>query len=153
MSETANIGFLLQHLAFSLGRQNDQVLQEQLGIGYSQLKLMMVLQVKPHIKQKQIAAALGQTEASISRQIKLLNQAGLLQTQISAKNRRQHITTLTAKGVRFTQEARNILTSYNKDIFAQLTDSQQEQLLQSLNILHEATCPGSEACQKFIKNN
>ena len=37
MPPQSKIGFLIQHLAFSLGRTNDQVLQEQLGIGFSRL--------------------------------------------------------------------------------------------------------------------
>jgi DNA-binding MarR family transcriptional regulator len=152
MPVTSNIGFLLQHLAFSLGHQNDQVLQEQLGVGYSQFKLMKVLQHMPHIQQKQIADALGQTEASISRQIKLLHQKGLLQTEVKPENRRQHITTLTAKGVRFTDQAVAILNDYHQAMFDQLSEKQQEQLLDILMTMHDYSCQGkASACRQFIK--
>lgn len=147
------IGFLIQHLAFSLGRTNDQVLQEQLGIGFSQFKLMMVLQKMPHIQQKQIANALNQTEASVSRQIKLLHEKSLLQTTVSPKNRREHITTLTPKGVRYTEEARRILTDYYQPMFANMSDKDQEQMLHHLGTLHDYMCndKGNDMCQKYIK--
>lgn len=154
MRPSNKIGFLIQHLAFSLGHTNDQVLQEQLGIGFSQFKLMMVLQKMPHIQQKQIASALNQTEASISRQIKLLQQKSLLQTEVSPKNRREHITTLTAKGVRYTEEARRILTEYYQPMFAKLSEKDQEQLLQHLGSLHDFICVGKDGdmCQKYIND-
>lgn len=152
MTLTSNIGFIIQHLAFSLGRQNDQILQEQLGIGFSQFKLMMVLQAKPHIQQKQIAEALGQTEASISRQIKLLQQKGLLQTVVSPRNRREHITTLTGRGARFTEEATRIMKDYHQTMFSHLSTKQQEQLLDILTIMHDHACLAkSSICQKFTK--
>ncbi len=132
-----NLGFLIQHLAFSLGRLNDQVLQERLGIGFSQFKLMMVLERQPHIQQKQIADTLGQTEASISRQIKVLHDKNLLQTLVNPRNRRQHITTLTPRGLRFTEEATATLDGYYEPLFARLTPRQQVQLRESLLILDD----------------
>lgn len=98
MHPTNDIGYLLNHLAFVLSHQSDQVLHEQLGIGFSQYKIMMVLWWNPSIQQRQIADRLGQTEASISRQIKLLHDKSLLSTRISPENRRKHITALTFKG-------------------------------------------------------
>src|SRR5579863_5003598 len=99
MRPTNKIGYLLQHVSFVLARQADQALQERLGIGFSQYKILMTLQFNPHVQQKQIAESLGQTEASISRQIKLLHDKGLLSTRINPSNRREHITTPTPKGV------------------------------------------------------
>jgi len=153
MSSSNKISFLIQHLAFSLGRTNDQVLQEQLGIGFSQFKLMMVLQKMPHIQQKQIANALNQTEASISRQIKLLHEKSLLQTTVSPKNRREHITTLTPKGVRYTEEARRILGEYAEPMFADISEKDQEQLVQHLTRMHNFICNKTgDMCQKFLKD-
>lgn len=140
MAITNELGFLIQHLAFSFGRLNDQVLQERLGLGFSQFKLIAVLERKPHIQQKQIAEALGQTEASISRQIKLLQDKNLLQTVPNPQNRREHITTLTPKGVRFTEEARRVLAQYYEPIFEHLSEKQQLQLTGTLQMLHEEVC-------------
>lgn len=140
MRPTNNIGYLLNHLAFVLSRQSDQTLQERLAIGFSQFKIMMVLQWDPHIRQRQIADRLGQTEASISRQIKLLHEEGLLSTQISPKNRREHITTLTAKGQRLTEKARNVLNDYHSPVFNSLSAKDQQKLIELLSRMHQKVC-------------
>lgn len=135
-----NLGYLFHHISFVLARQSDQVLQEQLGIGFSQFKILLILQQATGIQQKQIAAKLGQTEASISRQIKLLADSGLISSQASPSNRRQHITRLTPKGVRLTEKAMEILNNYHSPIFAQLSERQQGQLRELLSAMHNATC-------------
>jgi len=140
MQPTNNIGYLLNHLAFMLGRQSDQVLQEQLGIGFSQFKIMMVLGWNPSIQQRQIADKLGQTEASISRQIKLMQKQGLLSTKINPENRRVHITRLTPKGERLTEQALRVLNNYHAPTFAALSTKQQESLVEILTLMHDQVC-------------
>lgn len=150
MKPTNTIGFLLQHLSFSLARQSDQVLQEKFGIGFSQFKIMMVLQRQPHVRQNQIAEKLGQTEASISRQIKLMDDEGLLQSVKRPDNRREHIITLTTRGIRMTEDALALLNDFHAPMFKSLSSTQQAELLSSLTTLHEYVCQ-AEACQTFTK--
>lgn len=143
MGPTNNIGFLLQHLAGVLAKQNDQALQERLGLGYSQFKILQVLEFNPHIQQRQIAQWLGQTEASISRQIKLMIDKGLLQSTISPHNRREHITTPTAKGMRLNEEALKVLNITHGEMFERLGDKKQRQMLEILTNMHRDACqPG-----------
>lgn len=149
MNPSRHIGYLLQHLAASLARQSDQVLQEQLGIGFSQFKILMALQWNPSVQQRHIAETLGQTEASISRQIKLMHDRQLLQTTISPRNRREHITTLTAKGLRLTEEALKVLNRYHAPMFAQLSDKQQNQLIEILTLMHREVCKGDKPGRCF----
>ncbi len=130
----------MQHLSFVLSRQSDQVLQEQLGIGFSQFKIMMVLQSDPSVQQKHIADKLSQTEASISRQIKLLHDDGMLTSQVRPENRRQHITRLTPKGERIIDKAMEILNNYHAPVFSQLSAKQQDQFLDALKTLHQHAC-------------
>ena len=140
MRPNNNIGYLLNHLSFVLSRQSDQVLQEQLGVGFSQFKIMMVLKWNPSIQQRQIADRLGQTEASISRQIKLLHDKDLLNSRISPDNKREHITTLTAKGEKLTEQAMTVLNNYHAPTFDVLSEKQREQLLDILTIMHDRVC-------------
>ena len=135
-----NPGYLLQHLAATMGRQNDHLLQDRLGIGFSQFKILMVLVRNPYIQQKDIADWLGQTEASISRQIKLMVKQGLLKTMVPPENRRRHITVPTAKGSRLADSAIQALNDFHGPVFAKLSDRQQQQLLMSLHHLHEGVC-------------
>ena len=150
MHLTNNIGYLLQHTAGTLARQSDQILQERLGIGVSQYKIMMVLQENPSVQQKYIAENLGQTEASISRQIKLMHQEGLLQTRISQENRRVHITTLTRKGIRLADEATNVLNQYHAPMWESLGEKGQRNFVGILNKLHQESCRGDKPgrCQQ-----
>lgn len=140
MKPTNNIGFLIQHLAFSLGRQNDQILQERLGIGFSQFKLLMIINWKSGVQQKYIAEKLGQTEASISRQIKLMFDDGLLQSTPRPGNRREHMTTLTKRGERIADQATEILNQHYKPMFDRLSPKQREQLLETLSVMHDYVC-------------
>ena len=140
MRPTNNIGYLIQRLAFVLGRQSDQVLQEQLGIGLSQFKILMVLGWHANVQQRQIADNLGQTEASISRQIKLLKEKGLLTTEISPSNRREHITRPTPKGQRLSEKAIEVLNDYHAPMFSRLRDKQQAELLESLTVMYDFAC-------------
>ncbi|HMS50455.1 MAG TPA: MarR family winged helix-turn-helix transcriptional regulator [Candidatus Saccharibacteria bacterium] len=154
MKLSNNIGYLLNHLAFVLGRQSDQVLLERLGIGFSQFKILMVLRWNPHIQQRVIAERLGQTEASISRQIKLLLGQGFLQSEKRPENRREHITALTLKGERFIDEAMSILNSYHAPVFESLSEKQQAVVLASLQQMHEKACESDKpgACHHVFDN-
>ncbi len=144
MTLTNNIGYLLHHLSSVLDRQSDQILQEQLGIGFSQFKIMMVLKWSPHLRQRQIADNLGQTEASISRQIKLMKNMRLLSMERNPKNKREHITNLTDRGARLTESALEVLNKYHAPIFARLTDKQRADILHTLDIMHESACGSHE---------
>ncbi len=154
MGPTNNIGYLLQHLSGVLAKQSDQALQERLGVGFSQFKILRVLQFSPGTQQRQIAEWLGQTEASISRQIKLMIDKGLLQTTISPKNRREHLTAPTAKGQRMTEEAINALNSSHAAMFENLGDQNQQKLLQILTQMHDYVCQSGKtgACHHPFKN-
>lgn len=143
MGPTNNLSYLLQHLAAVISKQSDQMLQEQLGIGHSQFKILMVLEWNPRVQQKTIADSLGQTEASISRQIKLLTAKGLLSARRDPQNKRKHITAPTPLGMQLTEAATAIIRRSFGPEFASLGDDQLQQLLMGLQHLHHIVCqPG-----------
>lgn len=133
----------MNHLAGVMNKQSDQILQEQLGIGYSQYKILMVLEWNPRIQQRGIADSLGQTEASVSRQIKLLQRKGLLTTKTDDHNHRKHITAPTPLGMQITEAATAILRrSFGPD-FASIGDDHLLRLINGLHHLHKVVCrPG-----------
>lgn len=137
-----------------LSKQSDQILQERLGVGFSQFKILMILQWRPNIQQKEIADSLGQTEASISRQIRLLHEKGLLRTMINRRNKREHITTLTLKGERFATEALQVLDRYHAPVFESLSDKERQKLLESLRRMHQTACVASPtgSCHRFLSS-
>ena len=115
-------GYLLNRLAFSLSRQSDQILLERLGIGMSQYIIMHILQKQSSVQQRVIATQLGQTEASISRQMKILSNQSLLEVRTNPANRREHVIILTLKGERIIDEAHQILDTFHKSVFEQIGD-------------------------------
>lgn len=130
----------LHHLVSLMSRESDQMLLEQLGIGLSQYKILTTLHNHPHVQQRAIAAVLGQTEASISRQIKLLKEKGMLVSPRNPINRREHIADLTPRGLRIIEAAEDVLGSYHTTFFNSLNKKQQDTLDQMLHTLHEAAC-------------
>jgi DNA-binding MarR family transcriptional regulator len=143
MGPTTNLSYLVQHLAAVTGKQTEQMLQEQLGIGLSQYKILMVLEWNPRVQQKAIADSLGQTEASISRQIKLLQKRGLLSIQTDPRNKRKHIAAPTPVGMQLTEAATNIIRRSFGPEFASMGEDQLLQLIAGLQRLHRVVCrPG-----------
>jgi DNA-binding MarR family transcriptional regulator len=122
----------LEHVSSLLVKQLDQVLLEQLGIGYAQFKVLRVLADLGSSGQKQIAEELDQTEASISRQVRLLKEDGLVRLRIDPANHRQHLASLTRRGLRFTIAADNMLSHYQYQLFSLLKPKDQSMLKQAL---------------------
>jgi len=141
MGTTHTVAYLIDHLAAQLAKQSDQVLQEQLGIGLSQFKILWMLETEPRTTQRDIASNLGQTEASISRQVKLMLADGLLHSLRNPQDHREHIMVVTPKGARLTAAGTQVLERYHRPTFAALSDKQQEHLRASLESLHRQVCP------------
>lgn len=140
MDSTNSLSYLLQHTSTIMHRQADQVLQEQLGIGMAQFRILMALQERSPVQQRFLAETLGQTEASISRQMKLLTDKGLVSIEVNPENRREHITLPTAKGLRLTHAAQDILADYHLPAFEQLSTKEKQQLTELLGHVHMYYC-------------
>jgi DNA-binding MarR family transcriptional regulator len=132
--------YLLQHTAGILGRQTDQVLQERLGVGLSQLRILLLLQQEPNVHQRTLASRLGQTEASISRQIGLMVDKGFLVAVINPMSRRENLARLTPKGIKITEAAQEVLATYYQPLTELLNDKQQKQFAELLAAWHNYTC-------------
>ncbi len=140
MEPITAIPYLLQHTATMMLRQADQVLQERLGIGIAQLRILTMLEHEPNVQQRTLADRLGQTEASVSRQIKLMSEKGLLSSAISPKSKREHITMLTPKGLKISDAAKEVLDAYYKPVLDVLNEKQMKQLAEALILVHGRTC-------------
>ena len=140
MGPANNLSYLVDHLSAVIGKQSEQVLQEQLGIGLSQYKILMVLEWNPRVQQKTIALSLGQTEASISRQIKLLKAKGLLSALPDPLNRRKHVTVPSTRGMQITEAAGGILRRSFTPEYSKMGEDQMLQLIAGLTSLHKVIC-------------
>jgi DNA-binding MarR family transcriptional regulator len=145
MGPNNNPVYLIQHLANVLAKQSERLLRTELGIGYSQFRILMVLEWNPRVSQRTIADSLGQTEASISRQIKMLTAEGMLVSKPDPENRRRHITTPTPKGMQLTESANAILRRHFGPELAGVGDEQLAALTHGLQKLHLAVCRRGQA--------
>ena len=136
MANAQTIAQKLHNLSALLARESDQILQERLGIGLSQYKILTAVEGNQRLQQRAIAVELGQTEASVSRQIKLLTRKDLITSRPNPGNKREHLTQLTAKGQRVVQAAHQSLTNYHRAFTGSLSPRQQEVLLELLESLH-----------------
>lgn len=132
---------IVQHLATVRIKQQDRLLIEQIGIGLSQYRVLGTLQEKA-LKQRCIADMLVQTEASISRQISILVDKGLVGVRPDPTSRRQLLIGLTVKGVRVLQAAQRLLADNAAHVAAQLDGNEYGRLLASLDKLHSGICQG-----------
>ena len=112
----------------------------QLGIGYSQYKLLVQFKGDRIIRQNIIADNLGQTEASITRQIKILSLKGLITRDIDLQNKKVKVVILTLLGSRIQQAARDIIIKQNNDFLVDIEAEDQTKLLFNLNKLHHQLC-------------
>lgn len=143
MGPTNNLTYLIQHLSGVMGKQFEHVLREQAGIGLSQFKILMVLEWNPRVSQRSIADSLGQTEAGVSRQIRLLKDKDLLVSKSDPQNRRRHVTAPTPKGMQVTEAANNALRRSFGPELSGVGDEQLVQLAAGLQKLHSKVCrPG-----------
>lgn len=141
-SSASNLAHLLHHLAFNLDHQSDQILLEQLGVGFAQFKILMSLQVNPAAGQKELAHSLSQTEASVSRQLKLLRNKGIVMSRINPNNKRQHYTLITTKGQKVTEVAITLLAQQYEKSFAVISPKNQQNLITELSKISKL--PGSK---------
>ena len=123
-----------------MDRQTDMLLQEKFQIGFSQFKILLALREQNAIQQQKIAIFLGQTEASISRQIKLLVNTGLVSSRKNPENKRQAITSLTPRGAHVIAQAVAALEAHYAPMFSQLSPAQLEAFSKVIDILHQRVC-------------
>ena len=131
----SDIGSLLHKVSNALDKVSDQVLLQKLGIGLSQFRVLLYLLSDDGAKQKTIAGNLAQTEPSVSRQVKVLQEKGLAVARMSTVNRRDRLVFLTKKGAATAEKAVNILNEYHAPMFANLSQGQQEQLIETLRTM------------------
>jgi DNA-binding MarR family transcriptional regulator len=83
---------------------------------------------------------LGQTEASVSRQIKLLKNKQMITSSVNPQNRREHLTTLLPRGERVLEAASQVLEQYHAPTLNTLSSKEQATLLKLLSTLHTQMC-------------
>ena len=108
----------LHRLEFILQHQSDQLLRSRLGVGFGQIRIMDELSNTTARSQREIASQLYQTEANISRQLRLLQKKGLVNIVRKPEDKRQRQVTLSTKGSRVYSQAQAILGKFQKQVLS-----------------------------------
>lgn len=137
MNTPDNVGLLLHKIGALMERLSDSVLFEAFGLGFSQVKILNVLEQAGELQQSQIALALGQTEPSVTRQIKLLKDAHLVVVRLGDDDKKKHLVSLSKKGRDTAVQAQALLNSHYMPVLAALTEREQEALMRQLRSLHD----------------
>ncbi len=138
----SQIPYTLHRLTFILQRLSDENLQKKLGVGFSQFKLMIGLSKHPGCEQQELAMYLGQTEASISRQIRLMGDLKLIKAELDKNDKRRRRVVLTQKGKDTFEKAQKLLEYQHREVLKVLDDKQVGQLQNYMDRMLLATgCP------------
>jgi DNA-binding MarR family transcriptional regulator len=131
----------LLHLTYVLQQLSDDKLLAEVGVGLSQTRIMSVLSGSMPRSQRAVAHMLQQTEANVSRQLKIMHKHGLVSITKNKKDARQRDVTLTTKGRHKYQQAAKTLASQEKAILKLLDKIElqafgraADTLLTSLNV-------------------
>ena len=106
----------LLHLTYVLQQLSDDQLLSKAGVGLSQTRIMSVLNTSVPRSQRAVAHLLQQTEANVSRQLKVMHGHGLVSVVKSKKDARQRDVKLTAKGLHKYQTAIKVLAKQQDEL-------------------------------------
>jgi DNA-binding MarR family transcriptional regulator len=115
----------IHKLAFLLEKRSDESLKEQVGIGFAQYKVLEAIGRNMLAKQNMIAELLDQTEASISRQVKILEKKKLIIIGTVMGNKRARELSLTELGEELLGHCEEILDLAQAQIIGSLSYQEQ----------------------------
>ncbi len=121
----------IHNLAFLLEKRADESLKTQLDIGFAQYKVLEAINQHMLAKQNTIAKLLDQTEASISRQIKILQKKGLITAVEVMGNKRARELSLTHIGEEIVSQSEEVLDVTQAQVIGGLS-YQEQKLFQDL---------------------
>ncbi len=116
-------------LSFLLEKAADDALKKQLDIGYAQYKVLEAVNHNTLARQNTVAEMLDQTEASISRQVRILEKKGLIKISDVMGNRRSKELSLTTVGEEMVQNAGETIVMSQEKFFSKIGQNDKQRLL------------------------
>lgn len=114
----------LHRLEFILQHKSDALLRDGLGVGFGQIQIMQALHPSSLTTQRSLAQKLHQTEANISRQLRLLKKKGLVSINKGKKDKRRRDVALTAQGSKTYAKAERILAAQHRELLKLLNEGE-----------------------------
>jgi MarR family transcriptional regulator, organic hydroperoxide resistance regulator len=125
----------LQLAAHLMQKSADRSLRETVGLTTAQAAVLSVLTQQGEASQRDIAGALGLSEASITPMTRRLLELGLIVRRQNPEDGRAWIIQLTATGANASQMARGSLSSVNRTFDNALSEAEATALANGLNKL------------------
>lgn len=111
----------LLSLVWKLQQSADELLMAKNGVGLSQTRIMAALDKSVPRSQRHMAVELGQTEANVSRQLKVMKKQGLVNIAKNKKDHRQRDVSLSPKGFRTYAKAEQLLVHHEKGLLSTMS--------------------------------
>ena len=111
------------------------MLLDYTGVGLSAALIMSTLNKTTPLSQRAIASCLRQSEANISRQLKVMKKQGLVSVRQSRQDKRQSEVVLTAKGAGVHDKAMQLLDKQQKDIMLLIETTEAKVFTQTVDNL------------------
>lgn len=122
-SATTSVTPLLLDTAERVAKLLDAQLKQLSGVGLSQYRVMREVEASPGISQKEIALRLSQSEASISRQVDVLQYDGALTVRRNPADRREREIHLTPNGTHTLQQLEAHIQSFTDHLMPPQTQT------------------------------
>lgn len=110
----------------------------QIGAGLAQIRILGVLERNVPHPQNLIARQLQQTEANVSRQLRLMSRKGLVSVRSNKQDKRQKDVLLSSKGWRHYERAKKLLQDQQKDLLKLLDKNERKTFEQAIDNLIKA---------------
>lgn len=123
----------LLHMTYVLQHLSDEALSGEVGVGLSQVRILSTLHPDVPRSQRRVASQLKQTEANISRQLRAMQQQGLVSIKRNKKDGRQRDVTLTPKGSKKYHQAQKLLASQQNRFLRLFSKEESQALDRALN--------------------
>lgn len=138
MSYKHSLGYLIHQTASLLDSKADEILQKKFAVGLAQFRILLVLEERDGITQKKISEELSQSEASISRQIKIMSEKSLLETDKNIDSGREKLVYQTHLGHELAKEGISILDEFHEPLFEGFSEAEQQILVDKLSLILES---------------
>ena len=126
----------LHRLMFVLQHLSDELLEEEVGVSLSQVRIMGTLDSKVPRSQAYIASRLRQTQANVSRQIRVMQKQGLVKITKNKRDSRQRDVVLSNKGEDKYKKSEQLLKKQMDRIYKPIKGWEKKQFEQSVDKLN-----------------
>ncbi len=128
----------LHRLTSILQHRYDEMLQRRFGVGFAQVQILEVLTGSFPRSQRYISLELKQTEANVSRQLKLMQKQGVVSVKKNKKDSRLRDVVLTASGRRAHENAQKALRTEQEELMRHLTKDDRKVFTRTIQNLLRA---------------